>query len=63
MYYEIGGHDAYTLCWQKDEKITDYFVEFEGTDALSAYCYRRGVMLTAETQPSAARRRQAAYFA
>lgn len=35
MYYEIGGHDAYTLCWEDGEKITDYYVEFEGTDALS----------------------------
>ena len=23
MYYEIGGHDAYTLCWEDGEKITD----------------------------------------
>ena len=48
MYYEIGGHDAYTLCWQKDEKITDYFVEFEGTDALTRIVTDESVMLTAE---------------
>ena len=29
MYYEIGGHDAYTLCWEDGEKITDYYVEFD----------------------------------
>ena len=48
MYYEIGGYDAYTLCWQKDEKITDYFVEFEGTDALTRIVTDESVMLTAE---------------
>ena len=46
MYYEIGGHDAYTLCWQEGEKITDYFVEFEGTDALNRIATDENVMLT-----------------
>ena len=36
MYYEVGGHDAYTLCWEDGEKITDYYVEFEGTVRRSA---------------------------
>ena len=63
MYYEIGGHDAYTLCWQKDEKITDYFVEFEGTDALTRIVTDESVMLTAERSRLPPRRRQAAYFA
>ena len=62
MYYEIGGHDAYTLCWQEGEKITDYFVDFEGTDALTRIVTDEDVMLTAE-HPSAARWRQTAYFA
>ena len=48
MYYEIGGHDAYTLCWQEGEKITDYFVDFEGTDALTRIVTDEDVMLTAE---------------
>ena len=46
MYYEIGGHDAYTLCWQEGEKITDYFVEFEETDALTRIVTDEDVMLT-----------------
>lgn len=46
MYYEIGGHDAYTLCWQEGERITDYFVEFEGTDALTRIVTDENVMLT-----------------
>ena len=46
MYYELGGHDAYTLCWQEGEKITDYFVEFEGTDALNRIATDENVMLT-----------------
>ena len=48
MYYEIGGHDAYTLCWEDGEKITDYYVEFEGTDALSRIATDENVMLTAD---------------
>ena len=48
MYYEVGGHDAYTLCWEDGEKITDYYVEFEGTDALSRIVTDENVMLTAD---------------
>ena len=48
MYYEVGGHDAYTLCWEDGEKITDYYVEFEGTDALSRIATDENVMLTAD---------------
>ena len=46
MYYEIGGHDAYTLCWQEGERITDYFVEFECADALNRIVTDENVMLT-----------------
>mgnify|MGYP000016549523 FL=1 len=48
MYYEVGGHDAYTLCWEDGEKITDYYVEFEGTDTLSRIATDENVMLTAD---------------
>lgn len=48
MYYEVGGHDAYTLCWEDGEKITDYYVEFEDTDALSRIATDENVMLTAD---------------
>lgn len=34
LYYEVGGHDAYTLCWQPGETIGDYFVAFEGVSSL-----------------------------
>ena len=46
MYYEIGGHDAYNLCWQEGERITDYFVAFEGTDRLHRIVTDEAVMLT-----------------
>lgn len=46
LYYEVGGHDAYTLCWQPDESITDYFVEFEGTEALHPILTDENVMLS-----------------
>ncbi len=48
MYYEVGGHDAYNLCWQDGEQITDYYVAFEGTDALCRIVTDENVMLTRE---------------
>ena len=48
MYYEVGGHDAYNLCWQDGEQITDYYVAFEGVDALSRIVTDESVMLTRE---------------
>lgn len=39
---------AYTLCWEDGEKITDYYVEFEGTDALSRIATDENVMLTTD---------------
>lgn len=30
MFYEIGGHDAYTVCRVPNEKLSDYYIEFEG---------------------------------
>ena len=44
----MAVHDAYTLCWEDGEKITDYYVEFEGTDALSRIATDENVMLTAD---------------
>lgn len=46
MYYEVGGHDAYTLCWLPGESITDYFVAFEGTEALHPIEKDENVMLS-----------------
>ena len=34
LYYEVGGHDAYALCLKPNETISDYYIEFEGIDAL-----------------------------
>ena len=48
LYYELGGHDAYTICRRDGEQVSDYFVEFEGTDALSRIVTDADVMLTAE---------------
>ncbi len=46
MYYEIGGHDGYTLCWKDGEKITDYFVEFEGIEALHPIVVDENILLS-----------------
>ena len=48
MYYEVGGHDAYNLCWQDGEQVTDYYVAFEGTDKLCRIVTDEAVMLTEE---------------
>ena len=46
LYYEVGGHDAYALCLCPDERITDYFVEFEGTEALHPVLTDENVFLS-----------------
>lgn len=46
MYYELGGHDGYTLCWNEGEKITDYSVAFEDTQALHPILSDENVFLT-----------------
>ncbi len=46
MYYEVGGHDAYNLCWLPGEAITDYFVAFEGTQTLHPILTDENVMLS-----------------
>ena len=48
MYYEVGGHDGYTLCWEDGEQVTDYYVAFEGTDKLCRIVTDEAVMLTEE---------------
>ncbi|MDY3617685.1 aldose 1-epimerase family protein [Agathobaculum sp.] len=46
LYYEVGGHDAYALCLCSGESITDYFVEFEGTEALHPVLTDENVFLS-----------------
>ncbi len=48
MYYEVGGHDGYTICWNEGEKVTDYAVEFEGIEALHPIIVDKDIMLTRE---------------
>lgn len=44
MYYEIGGHDAYMLSFD-DAALSDYYLEFEGIDALDVIDCDADVML------------------
>ncbi len=46
MYYEIGGHDGFTICWNEGESITDYAVEFEETEELHPIIVDENVFLT-----------------
>ncbi|MDO4269403.1 MAG: aldose 1-epimerase family protein [Eubacteriales bacterium] len=48
MYYEVGGHDAYSLCWLPGEAITDYYVEFEGVEVLHPILTDENVYLSKE---------------
>ena len=44
MYYEVGGHDAYMLSFD-DAALSDYYLEFEGIDALDVIDCDADVML------------------
>ncbi len=46
MYYEIGGHDGFTLCWNDGENITDYAVQFYDTEELHPIVVDENIMLT-----------------
>lgn len=46
MYYEIGGHDGYTICWNKGESINDYYVEFEGITELHPIVVDENILLS-----------------
>ena len=46
MYYELGGHDGYTVCWLPDERVEDYAVEFEGVEALHPILLDENVLLS-----------------
>ena len=48
MLYEIGGHDGYNLALLAGEKMTDYFLEFEGRDAIRSLILDEDVMITRE---------------
>lgn len=48
MYYEVGGHDAYAICLCPGEKITDYYVQFDGVKALHPIVSDEAVLLTQE---------------
>ena len=46
MYYEVGGHDAYTLCWKTGSRSRDYAVEFRRVQALHPVITDENVMLS-----------------
>lgn len=45
LYYEVGGHDGYNILFE-DEALGDWYVEFEGADALSVIDVDETVMLS-----------------
>ena len=59
MYYEIGGHAVLA----EGRENHGLFRRVRGNGRADAYCYRRERYADRRAQPSAARRRQAAYFA
>ena len=46
MYYELGGHDGYTICWLPGERVEDYAVAFEGVQALHPILLDENVLLS-----------------
>ena len=45
MYYEVGGHDGYQLPLAGGEKMEEYYLSFEGKNALHSYMCNDEVML------------------
>ena len=48
MFYEVGGHDAYAICWNEGDKITDYAVEFEASREIYPVLTDENVFLSEE---------------
>ena len=45
MYFEVGGHDGYSIAFSDDEEMTDYYFEFlEGVD-FRTYTFDENLML------------------
>lgn len=48
LYYEVGGHDAYNVAFEPDEKMADYYVDFGEGDAIHPLVNDDALMLTKE---------------
>lgn len=48
MYYEVGGHDAYNVALEPEEKMADYYVDFGEGDAVYPLINDDTLMITKE---------------
>lgn len=48
MPFSIGAHPAFALTWGKDDRIEDYFLEFEEAETLDAYLLGKGNLISSE---------------
>ena len=46
MPFELGGHEAYATCLLPGERMTDYFVRFEGLDTIEMFGMDEAGILT-----------------
>lgn len=48
MYYELGGHDAYNLCFSEEESMSDCRFSLPKEDSLSVWDFDENLMLIPE---------------
>jgi galactose mutarotase-like enzyme len=51
MPFSIGGHPGFALTWEKDDRIEDYFLEFEKPETLLAHLLDENHLLSEQTRP------------
>ncbi len=51
MYYEVGGHDGYAMCFAEGECMEDYYLELgEEVKELDLLCFDQDIMILKETR-------------
>jgi galactose mutarotase-like enzyme len=33
MYFALGGHPAFSICWEKEHLLSDYYLQFQGIES------------------------------
>lgn len=53
IYFSVGGHPAFNVPFNKDEKYEDYYLEFETDEKLTTHLLDASGMFSGETAPVA----------
>lgn len=49
LYYEVGGHDGYNICFEKGEEMGDYYLDFGNLDAIHPLCLDEKILILEDT--------------